>query len=94
MDIAIEILQKQLIEAQGALKEAEMLSQKECQNYIDIITNLVDNSTVLLVGCLQHLEPNILTDDDSLRNLENDIIKYIDSLRNLENELNKINKIR
>jgi hypothetical protein len=85
MDIAIEILQKQLIEAQGALKEAEMLSQKECQNYIDIITNLVDNSTVLLVDCLQHLEPGILADD---------IIKYIDSLRNLENELNKINKIR
>ena len=85
MDIAIEILQKQLTEAQGALKEAEMLSQKECQNYIDIITNLVDNSTVLLVDCLQHLEPGILADD---------IIKYIDSLRNLENELNKINKIR
>lgn len=85
MDIAIEILQKQLTEAQGALKEAEMLSQKECQNYIDIITNLVDNSTVLLVDCLQYLEPGILADD---------IIKYIDSLRNLENELNKINKIR
>jgi len=85
MDIAIEILQRQLTEAQGALKEAEMLSQKECQNYIDIITNLVDNSTVLLVDCLQHLEPGILADD---------IIKYIDSLRNLENELNKINKIR
>lgn len=85
MDIAIEILQKQLTEAQGALKEAEMLSQKECQNYIDIITNVVDNSTVLLVDCLQHLEPGILADD---------IIKYIDSLRNLENELNKINKIR
>jgi len=85
MDIAIEILQKQLTEAQGALKEAEMLSQKECQNYIDIITNLVDNSTVLLVDCLQYLKPGILTDD---------IIKYIDSLRNLENELNKINKIR
>ena len=85
MDIAIEILQKQLIEAQGALKEAEMLSQKECQNYIEIITNIVDNSTVLLVDCLQHLEPGILTGD---------IIKYIDSLRNLENELNKINKNR
>jgi hypothetical protein len=85
MDIAIEILQKQLTEAQGALKEAEMLSQKECQNYIDIITNIIDNSTVLLVDSLQHLEPGILTDD---------IIKYIDSLRNLENELNKINKIR
>jgi hypothetical protein len=85
MDIAIEILQKQLTEAQGALKEAEMLSQKECQKYIDIITNIIDNSTVLLVDSLQHLEPGILTDD---------IIKYIDSLRNLENELNKINKIR
>lgn len=85
MDIAIEILQKQLTEAQGALKEAEMLSQKECQNYIEIITNIVDNSTVLLVDCLQHLEPGILT---------HDIIEYIDSLRNIENKLNKINKIR
>lgn len=85
MDIAIEILQKQLTEAQGALKEAEMLSQKECQNYIEIITNIVDNSTVLLVDCLQHLEPGILTGD---------IIEYIDSLRNIENELNKINKNR
>ena len=85
MDIAIEILQKQLTEAQGALKEAQMLSEKECQNYIDIITELVDDSTVLFVDCLIYLEPSKLT---------NDIIGYIDAVRNIENQLNKINKIR
>jgi hypothetical protein len=85
MDIAIEILQKQLTEAQGALKEAEMLSQKECEAYIGIITELIDDSTVLFIDCLIYLEPSKLT---------NDIIGYIDAVRNIENKLNKINKIR
>jgi hypothetical protein len=86
MDIAIEILQKKLIEAQGALLEIQATTNKSNEYLINIVTEIVDNSTILLVESLQHI--------DQESELAKQIAGYINSVRNIENDLNKINKIK